>query len=52
MAGVAAFIEKYRMLLYAAILIILMICTWSPKIKAKLATITARGEKKEVGKDA
>ncbi len=53
MAGVAAFIEKYRMLLYAAILIILMICTWSPKVKAKLASLTAgKNRKREVEKDA
>lgn len=58
MAGVAGFIEKYRMLLYAAILIILMICTWSPKVKSKISAFTANikkllfGKKKEVGEDA
>ena len=58
MAGVAGFVEKYRMLLYAAILIILMICTWSPKVKSKISAFTANikkllfGKKKEVGEDA
>lgn len=41
MAGVAGFVEKYRMLLYAVILIIMMICTWSPKVKGKIAAFTA-----------
>ena len=57
MAGVAAFVEKYRMLLYAAILIVLMICTWSPKVKSKISAFTANAKsrlfgKKEVGEDA
>ena len=57
MAGAAAFLEKYRMLLYAAILIILMICTWSPMVKSKISAFTANVKmrlsgKKEVGEDA
>jgi branched-chain amino acid transport system permease protein len=36
----AQFLEDYRMLLYAGILIILMICTWSPKIKGFISRQT------------
>ena len=36
----AQFLEDYRMLLYAGILIILMICTWSPKIKGFISQQT------------
>ena len=36
----AQFLEDYRMLLYAGILIILMICTWSPKIKGAISQQT------------
>lgn len=41
MAGVAGFFEEYRMILYAIILIVLMICTWSPKVKGKISAFTA-----------
>ena len=33
----AEFVEKYRMILYSVILIVLMICTWSPKVKNALS---------------
>ncbi len=58
MAGVAQFVEDYRMLLYAAILIILMICTWSPKVKSRISAAAASvrslfsGKKGEVKEDA
>ena len=48
LAGVAGFLEKYRMILYAIILIVMMICTWSPKVKAKISGLTAK--KKMTGK--
>lgn len=41
MAGVAGFFEEYRMILYAIILIVLMICTWSPKVKGRISVFTA-----------
>lgn len=36
----AEFLDEYRMLLYAGILIILMICTWSPKVKSAISRQT------------
>ena len=46
-------LEDYRMLLYAVVLIIVMLFTWSPKVKDKMAVLTARVsslfKKKEVG---
>lgn len=36
----AQFLDEYRMLLYAGILIILMLCTWSPKIKGFISQQT------------
>ena len=36
----AEFLDEYRMLLYAGILIILMICTWSPKVKSAISQRT------------
>ena len=46
-------LQDYRMILYAIVLIVVMLCTWSPKVKDKLAVITAKfgknPEKKEVG---
>ena len=38
--AVAEFMDEYRMLLYAGILIILMICTWSPKVKSAISQQT------------
>ena len=57
LAGAAEFLAKYRMILYAVILIVMMICTWSPKVKGKIAAFTAgiKGKlfrKKEVAEDA
>ena len=57
MKGIADFIENYRMLLYAVILIVLMICTWSPKVKGKIAAFTSNikaklFKKKEAAEDA
>ncbi len=46
-------LEDYRMILYAIVLIVVMLCTWSPKVKDKIAVITAKltstFKKKEVG---
>ncbi len=46
-------LEDYRMILYAIVLIVVMLCTWSPKVKDKIAVVTAKVraafEKKEVG---
>ena len=46
-------LEDYRMLLYAVVLIIVMLFTWSPKVKDKMAVLTAKVsslfKKKEVG---
>ena len=43
-------LQDYRMILYAIVLIVVMLCTWSPKVKDKIAVITARfTKKKEVG---
>ena len=46
-------LEDYRMLLYAVVLIVVMLFTWSPKVKDKMAVISAKitglFKKKEVG---
>lgn len=46
-------LQDYRMLLYAVVLIVVMLCTWSPKVKDFIASmayrITAKFKKKEVG---
>jgi branched-chain amino acid transport system permease protein len=36
---IAEFVEEYRMIVYSIILIVLMICTWSPKVKNAIGTI-------------
>lgn len=33
-------LEDYRMILYAVVLIVVMLCTWSPKVKEVLAVVT------------
>ncbi len=46
-------LEDYRMILYAVVLIVVMLCTWSPKVKDLISVIsmriTALFKKKEVG---
>ena len=46
-------LEDYRMLLYAVVLIVVMLCTWSPKVKNLIAVVTDKlsvvFKKKEVG---
>ena len=46
-------LQDYRMILYAIVLIVVMLCTWSPKVKDKIAVasakLTALIKKKEVG---
>ena len=46
-------LQDYRMILYAIVLIVVMLCTWSPKVKDKIAVLTAKlttiFKKKEVG---
>ncbi len=46
-------LEDYRMILYAIVLIVVMLCTWSPKVKDQIAVITAKMtsafKKKEAG---
>lgn len=46
-------LEDYRMILYAIVLIVVMLCTWSPKVKEKLSVAgeKAKGvfKKKEAG---
>ena len=48
-------LEDYRMLLYAVVLILVMLFTWSPKVKDFVsiiaAKVTALFKKKEVGSD-
>lgn len=39
-------LEDYRMILYAVVLIVVMIFTWSPKVKEKLAVMGARLKRK------
>jgi len=46
-------LQDYRMILYAIVLIVVMLCTWSPKVKDKIAVVSAKVstllKKKEVG---
>jgi hypothetical protein len=45
-------LQDYRMILYAIVLIVVMLCTWSPKVKDKIAVATVSLKKlfkKEVG---
>lgn len=46
-------LQDYRMILYAIVLIVVMLCTWSPKVKDKIAVATVSikklFKKKEVG---
>ena len=46
-------LEDYRMILYAIVLIVVMLCTWSPKIKEMISVVTAKikgvFKKKEAG---
>lgn len=46
-------LEDYRMILYAVVLIVVMLCTWSPKVKDQIAVVTDKitgvFKKKEVG---
>ena len=46
-------LEDYRMILYAVVLIVVMLCTWSPKVKDMIAVVTDKitgvFKKKEVG---
>lgn len=39
-------LEDYRMILYAVVLIIVMLCTWSPKIKGTIAMLTQTAKEK------
>ena len=34
-------LEDYRMILYAVVLIVVMLCTWSPKVKGVIQTVVA-----------
>nr|MBQ8244911.1 branched-chain amino acid ABC transporter permease [Oscillospiraceae bacterium] len=46
-------LQDYRMILYAVVLIVVMLFTWSPKVKEKMSVVTAKisgvVKKKEVG---
>ena len=46
-------LEDYRMLIYAIVLIVVMLCTWSPKVKELLSVVSTKivgiFKKKEVG---
>lgn len=35
-------LEDYRMILYAVVLILVMLCTWSPKVKGALQVVSAK----------
>ena len=35
-------LEDYRMILYAMVLIVVMLCTWSPGVKDKVAVVSAK----------
>ena len=39
-------LEDFRMILYAVVLIVVMLCTWSPKIKGGIQTLTVNFKKK------
>ena len=40
------FLEDYRMILYAVVLIVLMLCTWSPAVKGMIQRIKANLQKR------
>jgi branched-chain amino acid transport system permease protein len=46
-------LADYRMILYAVVLIVVMLCTWSPKVKDMISVVTDKFagmfKKKEVG---
>ena len=46
-------LQDYRMILYAIVLIVVMLCTWSPKVKEYLSVVADKAlgifRKKEVG---
>ena len=46
-------LADYRMILYAVVLIVVMLCTWSPKVKDRISVVSAKlsgmFKKKEVG---
>ena len=46
-------LEDYRMILYAVVLIVVMLCTWSPKVKEVLSVVTDKAsrifKRKEAG---
>ena len=35
-------LQDYRMILYAVVLIVVMLCTWSPKFKEKLSIVSEK----------
>lgn len=39
-------LEDYRMILYAVVLILVMLCTWSPKVKGALQVVSAKLKEK------
>ncbi|MBP3478716.1 MAG: branched-chain amino acid ABC transporter permease [Oscillospiraceae bacterium] len=39
-------LEDYRMILYAVVLILVMLCTWSPKVKGALQVVSAKMKEK------
>ena len=43
-------LEDYRMILYAVVLIVVMLCTWSPKVKGAIQVVIA-GIKEKFGKE-
>ena len=43
-------LEDYRMILYAIVLIVVMLCTWSPKIKGYIQMLMGRIKEKMTGK--
>ena len=43
-------LDDYRMILYAVVLIVVMLCTWSPKFKGAIQTVAA-GIKEKLSKD-
>ena len=47
-------LEDYRMIIYAVVLIVVMLCTWSPKVKGVIATVVASMKEKmdKKGKEA
>ena len=43
-------LEDYRMILYAVVLIVVMLCTWSPKVKGAIQVVIA-GIKEKFSKE-